>query len=134
MVPTTAALNDAQHIHQSWSSSVYDQEFVLFPPLPLSMVYSPPAMSLPRSTQGVALIPSWFGVRTAAFSVIIMPDTMMASAAMLSVIVGSLFDPLAVALSSTGSPVSAPSILMAKQARSSTCPPKVTVTCSVPSM
>jgi len=63
------------------------------------------------------------GVSKTAFSVIIMPDTIMASAAMLSVIVGSLFEPLAVALSSKGSAVSAPLIEMAKPAKSSTWPP-----------
>jgi len=86
------------------------------------MVYSPPPMSLPISTQGVPVMPVWLGVRTTAFSVIIMPLTMMASAAVDSVMVGSLFDPLLFPVVSTGSPVSAPLMEMAKPTRSSQVP------------
>jgi len=80
-------------------------------------------MSFPMSTQGVPVIPVWFGVRTAAFSVIIMPLIINAPAAQFSVMVGSLFDPVSVFVLSSGSLTSIPVVEMAKPTKSSTCPP-----------
>ena len=78
------------------------------------------------STQGVAVMPVWSAVRATAFSEIIMPLTIMASIAVDSVMVGSLFEPLLLPVVSSGSAVSAPSMLMAKPTSSSMVPPQYT--------
>lgn len=75
------------------------------------------------STQGVSVMPVWSGVRTAAFSVIIMPLTMIAPRSQFSVMVGSLLDPLFVPVLSRMSAVSAPLMEMANPTKSSTSPP-----------